>query len=239
MGVEGNNDKITTYGIIVPQTVYPVLAITGQDLPDQTSFAICVRAVDTGEVIKVINIRASGIVHRRETAFVDCSEKLLEKLLDNNAKRYNMTTTVYDPLWHKNCVVMPNYIVTSDSNLISGMPIASATYNWDTFDVVFAGYSSVNDIVRNIHFNAGNSTSTSGSQQAAGLALFTESTAVKYDRNKQLVTTDHTKIESATPANTNYKGAYAIFLETGVETYGVKNEKLDMLKAQQVHADAR
>ena len=239
LGVEGNNDKITTYGIIVPQTVYPVLAITGQDLPDQTSCAICVRAVDTGEVIKVINIMSSGIVHRCETAFVDCSEKLLEKLLDNNAKRYNMTTTVYDPLWHKNCVVMPNYIVTSDSNLTSGMPIASATYNWDTFDVVFAGYSSENDIVRNIHFNAGNSTSTSGSQQAAGLALFTESTAVKYDRNKQLVTTDHTKIESATPANTNYKGAYAIFLETGVETYGVKNEKLDMLKAQQVHADAR
>lgn len=239
LGVAGNNDKITTYGIIVPQTVYPVIAITGQDLPDQTSFSICVRAVGTEEVVKVINIMSGGIVHRLETSFADCSDKLLEKLLDNNAKRYNMTTTVYDPIWHKNCVVMPNYIVTSDSNLTAGMPIASATYNWDTFDVVFTGYSSENDIIRNIHFNAGNSTNASGSQQAAGLALFTESTAVKYDRNKHLVTTDHTKIESATPANTNYKGAYAIFLETGVETYGVKNEKLDMLKAQQVQAGAR
>lgn len=239
LGAVGNNDKITTYGIIVPQTVYPVLAITGQDLPDQTSFTICVRATDTGAVIKTINIMSSGIVHKLNTAFVDCSDKLLEKLLDNNAKRYNMTTTIYDPVWHKNCVVMPNYIVTADSTLTAGLPIASATYNWDTFDIVFKGYSSENDLVRNIHFNAGNATNTTGSEHAAGLALFTDSTAVKYDRHKQLVTTDHTKIESATPANTNYKGAYAIFLETGVETYGVKNEKLDMLKAQQVNAGTK
>lgn len=223
LGNVGNAEKIEKYGVQIPGTVYPVLTITGRNVPDQETFTICVRSADTDDVVNNINIMASGEVTYLSTPFVDCSDSLLEKLLDNDAKRYDMVTTVYDPALHKNSVVMPNYIVTADKSALTNPPIASRTLNWTTFDYAYDGYFVESGTVQ----SSVQPSSVMEDANSAAMLLFTKSSAVTMLENRLGVEIDYTKLKTAAPANDSYKGAYIVFRNNEVSSFGVKNKEID------------
>ena len=225
LGNTGNAEKIEKFGIQIPNTVYPVLAITGRNVPDQETFTICVRSADTDEIVKNINIMTAGEVNYLSTPFVDCSAGLLKELLDNDAKRYDMVTTVYDPALHNDSVVMPNYIVTANKAQLTNPPIASRTLNWTTFDYTYDGY----------HVESGTTTTTlkpsalMTDANSAAMVLFTESAAFSTGHKLCDVTTDHTKLKTAAPVNDAYKGAYIVFRDNEISSFGIKNKEIEAL----------
>lgn len=223
LGNVGNAEKIEKYGIQIPNTVYPVLAITGRNIPDQETFTICVRSADTNDVVKTINIMASSEVTYLSTPFVDCSDSLLEKLLDNDAKRYDMVTTVYDPALHKNSVVMPNYVVTADKSALTNPPIASRTLNWTTFDYAYDGYLiGTGDVTSTIQPSA-----IMDDANSAAMLLFSKNAAVSMLDDRLGVVIDYTKLKAAAPVNDSYKGAYIVFRSNEISSFGIKNKEID------------